>query len=100
MSQRMKLERETICGFNDEEDEGWIITHSPVIARRLQRRLGAPTKKHSPGDGMEWRIPKSWIKLPSKKKPRKLTEEQRSRLAQNAAGARAARKVDADTSSQ
>lgn len=92
MSQRTKLERETIFGFNDEDDEGWVITHSPVIARRLQRRLGPPTRTHDPGEGKEWKIPKSWIKLPSKKKPRKLSDEQRTRLAANAAGARAARK--------
>lgn len=96
---RTKLERETVIGFNDEEDEAWVVTCSPVVARRLQRRLGPPTKRHTPGENVEWRIPRSWIKLPSKKKPRKLTDAQRERLAKNAADARAARKGVDDASS-
>lgn len=63
---RMKLERETFFGFNDEEDTGWVQTTSPSIMKKLSRRLGPP-RVLSPGS-WTWDIPKSDITLPKKRK--------------------------------
>lgn len=63
---RMKLERETFFGFNDEEDTGWVQTSSPSIMKKLTRRLGPP-RVLSPGS-WTWDIPKGDITLPKKRK--------------------------------
>jgi hypothetical protein len=81
---RTKIERETIFGFNDGEDTAWIETTSPVLLRKLTRRLGPP-KPMWPGatDSWSWIVPKDWIKLPRKKRKREgkvLTEAQKAAM--------------------
>ena len=78
---RTKLERETVFGFNDEEETGWISTSSPSVHKKLTRRIG-PAKELSPGS-WTWDVPKNWLKLPSKKRNRvgkPLTEEHKAAL--------------------
>jgi len=65
---RTKLERETIIGWNEEEDSAWVQTSSPTVLKRLTKRLG-PARKLSEGS-WDWLIPKAWVKLPNKKRPR------------------------------
>lgn len=68
MHSRNKLERETIIGWNEEEDTAWVQTSSPTVLKKLTRRLG-PARKLSEGS-WTWDIPKNWVKLPAKKRPR------------------------------
>lgn len=65
---RIKLERETFFGFNDEEGMAWVCTTSPTLLKKLTRRIGQP-KQLSPSS-WSWEVPKDWIKLPNKKRKR------------------------------
>ena len=78
----MKLtrqEQETIINFNQEEGAAYIYTCSKSWMRHMEKRLGLkPTVVYS--YGREYECPKSWIKKP--RKPRKLSETQKSRIAE------------------
>ena len=76
------LERETICLFNEAEEEAEIYTHNHAMQKRLaelcethpeQVRL---TQSGSSG-GMTFRLPKRWLRVVP---PRVLTPAQREVL--------------------
>lgn len=75
---RTLLERETSLLWNDEEEMVLVGTTSPMMCRKLTRRLGTPVEL-SPGS-WSWTIPKDWLKLPAKKRKRTLSPEHREKL--------------------
>ena len=66
-----RTERETIIVFNDGDPLATITTNSPVIARRLAKRLGESQGKYKGPETWEWEVPKAWVTLPRSKSQRK-----------------------------
>ena len=76
---RTKYEQETIINFNQAEDVAYIYTCSKAWIKHFEKVLKLkPTKVYS--YAREYECPKSWIKKP--RKPRKMSEEQKRKLAQ------------------
>lgn len=75
---RTMMERETIVLFNDADDTATVGTTSPMMCRKLTRRLGPPVEL-SPGS-WSWTVDKDWVKLPTKKRKRTLSPEHREKL--------------------
>lgn len=76
---RTKYERETLFLFNDEEPHAIISTTSPIVAKKLLRRLGPSLEGISVGR-WDWKIEKSWVRLPSKRRVRVISQDHAARL--------------------
>ena len=74
-----KYEQETIINFNQGEDTAYIYTCSKAWMNHFEKVLKLkPTEVHS--YAREYECPKAWIRKP--RKPRKMSEEQKRKLAQ------------------
>lgn len=65
-----KEERETIIRFDDEAVSASIWTASDVVYRRLIKQLGTGYLLEEGERHAVFELPKSWIKLPRKRKER------------------------------
>ncbi len=82
MTKLSKYEQETIYNYNQEERMAYCVTHDPALIRRLDKLVenGEEIIVVQEGDGWkEYKFPKKCIKV---RFPRKLTEEQRSKMAE------------------
>lgn len=78
----VKHERETIIGWNEEDDNAWIWTASDTVYRRLLKRLGRAYLTVDGERHAEFRFPKAWILLPRPK--RAVSEAKRAELRERA----------------
>jgi len=78
-----KYERETVITFNDAEQEARVYTCSPVMLRKMDSMV-----KNCPGIWVEKQdeVSKTYIcpkRLVSVRKPPRLSDEQRQKMAAN-----------------
>lgn len=81
MAKLTKYEQETIFNYNQEEKTVSCFTRDPALIRKLDRLCenGEEITVAREGDGCkEYTFPKSWLKV---RPPRKLSDEQRQKLA-------------------
>lgn len=69
----LPCERETIINWNDEEDYAVVYSCHRTIWTKM-RKLGIKPVRVEKGDGKEYKIPKSWIKI-NKPKKRKFSKK-------------------------
>lgn len=77
-----KYEQETIINYNQEEKTASIYTHDSALIRKLDRAIenGEEITVKREGDGWkEYELSKRCIKI---RFPRKLSDEQRSKMAE------------------
>lgn len=85
---RLRMERETLILFNDEDVNAVVYSASPRIIRQLTRKLGKGEELSA--DSFQWSIPKNWIKLPTRRR-KKLSEEHKKKLSDALSRARKSR---------
>ena len=73
-------EQETIINFNQGEQTAHIYTCSKSWMSHLENKLGLKPTKLYGTYAREYELPKTWIRKP--RKPRKVSEERRAKLAQ------------------
>lgn len=71
----IKIERETVITFNEDEDNAQIWTASEVVHNRLKKRLGTDYMIEDGERHSTWKMPKKLIRLP--KRPREVSEATR-----------------------
>jgi hypothetical protein len=84
--QRTKQERETIIGFNEEEETASIWTASETVYRRLLKRLGRAYLSEDSERHAVFIFPAEFLALPRAKAKKVLTPEQKAQLAHRLAG--------------
>lgn len=75
-----KHEQETIINFNQGEQTAYIYTCSKSWMNHMEKVLCIKPTKLYGTYAREYELPKTWIRKP--RKPRKLSEEHRAKLAQ------------------
>lgn len=90
-----KEEKETIISWHEGSKEAIVFTYSKPIMKIMERKFGLKPIMTNDFGGKEYKIGKDRVKfnLPRKGK-KKLTEEQRARLAKNLERGRATRKAN------
>lgn len=71
----LKIERETVISFNDEESFAVVSTRHDRVKTRMKKHNIEPYRRQA--DYVVYRVPKTWIKISP---PKKVSEEQRERL--------------------
>lgn len=74
-------EKETLISFDETPSEAVIFTYNKRWQKQLEKRLGLKPTMNNGYGGREYHIPKQRIPLP--RAPKKLTAEQRKKLADN-----------------
>lgn len=78
----LKIERETVINFNDEEDSAYIYTENHALKRKLDKLCDSNigySRVRETTEGAEYACPKELIGF---KKPRRLSDEKRAELAE------------------
>ena len=93
-----RYEMETIINWNSAEDTASISTRMSHVMRYMEKELGLkPVTVYKDANGKtygkDYEIPKLWVRLP--RRPRKVSEELRKKMAERLAGVRARGKVPA-----
>ncbi|MFC2017155.1 hypothetical protein ACFLUD_01925 [Chloroflexota bacterium] len=83
MSKKLsKQEQETIIVYNRADDTANIFTYDKALQRHLENNLGVKPEGDNGFHGRDYILPKSYIPRP--RKPKKLTDEARAKLAERA----------------
>lgn len=85
-----RQEQETVINFNEAESDAIVYTHNGALIRKLERLLAERPEQVRRGKsytdgGMEYIIPKRWVKVNAGPI---LTEEERSRRSERARATR------------
>ena len=88
-----RQEQETVINFNEADAEAVVYTHNGALTRKLERLLAERPEEVRRGKsytdgGMEYIIPKRWVKVNAS---RILTEAQRRAALESAKAARMAK---------
>jgi hypothetical protein len=82
----LRVERETVINFNEEEGTACIWTASETVYRRLLKRLGRAYLTEDGERHAVFTFPAEFLQLPRVKAKRVLTPEQKAQLAGRLAG--------------